>query len=228
MDENRYLKNILLPEIGEDGQKKLLSSSVLILGVGGVGIPCAMYLAGFGIGRLGICDGDTVELHNLHRQIMYKTKDVGLHKVDVAYDFLTGLNPDIRIESYKRFADPDFIREKAQEYDVIIDAIDGIDNKMMVEEAVSIFHTPVVHVGIGGFMAQVGVSKYPHEKFSKLLSGCSDAAKSSGGTFGPTCGVAGSIAAGETVKLILGIHPETSDRILQFDLADNFFSNICI
>ena len=76
MDENRYRKNILLSELGMNGQKKLLSSSVLILGIGGVGCPCAMYLAGIGIGKLGICDGDSIELHNLHRQIIYKTEDI--------------------------------------------------------------------------------------------------------------------------------------------------------
>ncbi len=230
MDENRYRKNILLGEIGINGQKKLLSSSVLILGIGGVGCPCAMYLAGIGIGKLGICDGDTIELHNLHRQVIYKTEDIGAFKADKAFDFLNGLNPDISIEVYKRFADADFIREKAQEYDVIIDAVDGFDNKKMIEEAVSIFRTPVVHVGIGGFIAQIGVSKYPHEKFGKLLNEYSEdnSLPSFRGTFAPTCGVAGSIAAGEAVKLILGIDTDASDRILQFDLSDNYFSNITI
>lgn len=228
MDENRYRKNILLPGIGIKGQEKLSESSVLVLGVGGVGIPCAMYLAGMGIGKLGICDGDTVELHNLHRQVIYRTADVGTYKVDRAYDFLSALNPDINIEVYKRFADSDFVRDMAQRYDVIVDAVDGMKNKCMIEEAVSVYRTPVVHVGIGGYMAQIGISRYPHEKFRNLLNGHGDGKREPSGTFAPTCGVAGSIAAGEAVKLILGMSDETSDKILQFDLNDNYFSDIFI
>ncbi|MBU4212341.1 MAG: HesA/MoeB/ThiF family protein, partial [Verrucomicrobia bacterium] len=150
----RYARQISLPEIGEDGQKKLLASRVLLIGVGGLGSPAGYYLAAAGIGTLGLVDGDTLELSNLQRQIAHTPADLGLSKVESAARAFTALNPDIRINAHSLRLTTENARGLFKEYDFIIDATDNFESKFLISGICHAEGKPYSHAGILKFIGQ--------------------------------------------------------------------------
>ena len=144
----RYSRHIILAEVGGAGQEKLLSSSVLIIGAGGIGSPAALYLAAAGVGTIGIVDGDKVDLSNLQRQVIHHTADVGAEKIKSARDKIAAINPDVKVRTYKQWAKADNIREIVRDYDFVIDGTDNFAAKFLVNDACYFEKVPFSHAGI--------------------------------------------------------------------------------
>ena len=223
----RYQKQILLTEIGEQGQELLKQSSVLIIGAGGVGSPCAMYLAGAGIGRIGLADGDIVALTNLHRQLLYRTKDVGRVKTLAAKEELNALNPEIYVDTYSDYLDFNQVRHLAETYDFIVDAADGLETKLMIADACAEAQKPHCHAMIGQFRAQV-LTCIPDRGncFRCLFANGAHYRSPRAGTLNAVCGIAGCVQASEAMKYLLGIGTLLTTHVLYVDLTRNEFQKI--
>lgn len=223
----RYSRQILLQELGEKGQETLKRSSVLVIGAGGVGSPCALYLAAAGIGTIGLADGDTVALSNLHRQILYGEKDVGMAKAVAARDALRQHNSGIRINTYDRMLDFAAVKRIAEEYDFVIEAVDGMAAKIMVADACAAAKRPHCHAGIGQFRGQV-MTCLPEigNCFSCLFEAGNGLQPVRTGTLNAACGVAGCIQAAEAIKYLLQSGSLLTNRVLYFDLLRNCFAAV--
>ena len=151
----RYSRNIILEQIGGEGQEKLLAAKVLIVGVGGLGSPAALYLAAAGVGTIGLLDGDQVDLTNLQRQIIHHTNDVGRRKVASAKKRIRAINPDVTVRTYDVWARADSIRDIVREYDFIIDATDNFPAKFLINDACYLERIPFSHGGILQFEGQL-------------------------------------------------------------------------
>jgi len=220
---DRYSRHILLPEVGERGQEKLLKGRVLLLGAGGLGAPAALYLAAAGVGTLGLVDADEVDASNLQRQIIHATSRVGMAKVDSAEKALVDLNPDVKVVKYKeRFLSSNADRILGEGWDVIVDGCDNFPTRYLVNDA-SLFHkTPVVHGSIFRFDGQVTTFMpwdgpcyrclYPEPPPPELAPSCSEA-----GVLGILPGIIGVLQATEAVKLILGKGDLLKGRLLTYD-----------
>src|SRR6185295_15122064 len=158
----RYGRHILLPEVGESGQQRLLESKVLLLGAGGLGSPAALYLAAAGVGTLGIVDMDEVDASNLQRQILHNVERIGERKVDSAKKTLTGLNPDVDVVAYDTRLSADNVLELIDGYDVIVDGADNFPSRYLLNDASLVKRIPVVHGSIFRFEGQITVFK-PYE-----------------------------------------------------------------
>jgi sulfur-carrier protein adenylyltransferase/sulfurtransferase len=228
----RYSRHLLIPEVGEQGQLKLLDSKVLLIGAGGLGSPASLYLAAAGVGRLGIVDADVVDESNLQRQIVHSTERLGEAKVDSAKRTVEALNPDVEVVAYKeRLSSENIERILADGWDVIIDGADNFPTRYLVNDA-SIWHDiPVVHGSIYRFEGQVTVFK-PHEgpcyrclfptpPPPELAPSCAE-----GGVLGVLPGVIGSLQANEALKLALGIGESLVGRLLLFDALSTEVSEV--
>jgi molybdopterin/thiamine biosynthesis adenylyltransferase/rhodanese-related sulfurtransferase len=228
----RYSRHLLIPEVGEQGQLKLLDSKVLLIGAGGLGSPASLYLAAAGVGRLGIVDADVVDESNLQRQIVHSTERLGEAKVDSARRTIEALNPDVEVVSYKeRLSSENIERILADGWDVIVDGADNFPTRYLVNDA-SVWHDiPVVHGSIYRFEGQVTVFK-PHEgpcyrclfptpPPPELAPSCAE-----GGVLGVLPGVIGSLQANEALKLALGIGEPLIGRLLLFDALSTEFSEV--
>ena len=151
----RYSRNIMLSEIGMSGQIKLLESKVLIIGAGGLGSPCALYLAAAGVGTIGIADADLVDLSNLQRQIAHATQDVGKAKVQSAMETLRSINPDVEVRVYRNFVNAANIMHLISDYDFIIDCTDNFPSKFLINDACVIAKKPFSHAGVARFAGQL-------------------------------------------------------------------------
>ena len=225
----RYSRHLLIPEVGEEGQLKLLDAKVLLIGAGGLGSPASLYLAAAGVGRLGIVDADVVDESNLQRQIVHSTESLGEPKVESAKRALEALNPDVEVVAYKeRLTSENVERILADGWDVIVDGADNFPTRYLVNDA-SVWHDiPVVHGSIYRFEGQVTVFK-PHEgpcyrclfptpPPPELAPSCAE-----GGVLGVLPGIIGSLQANEALKLALGIGEPLVGRLLLFDaLAPEF------
>ncbi|HWP10049.1 MAG TPA: molybdopterin-synthase adenylyltransferase MoeB [Polyangiaceae bacterium] len=220
---DRYSRHILLPEVGERGQEKLLKARVLLLGAGGLGAPASMYLAAAGVGTLGLVDADTVDASNLQRQIVHATSRVGMPKVDSAEKALTDLNPDVKVIKFQeRFLSSNVDRILSQGWDVIVDGCDNFPTRYLVNDA-SLFHKiPVAHGSIFRFDGQVTTFMpwegpcyrclYPEPPPPELAPSCSEA-----GVLGILCGIVGTLQATEAIKLILGKGDTLNGRLVTYD-----------
>ena len=218
----RYSRHLLLPEVGEKGQLKLLDSRVLCIGAGGLGSPAALYLAAAGIGTLGIIDGDTVDLSNLQRQILHTEARVGEPKVDSAEATLKALNSQITIKKYRERLTSENVMELFGEYDIIVDGCDNFATRYLVNDACVMLKKPNVHGSIFRFDGQATVFKpfdgpcyrclYPEPPPPGMAPSCQEA-----GVLGVLPGVVGVIEAIETIKLILGIGDPLIGRLVTFD-----------
>jgi molybdopterin/thiamine biosynthesis adenylyltransferase/rhodanese-related sulfurtransferase len=228
----RYSRHLLIPEVGEQGQLKLLDSKVLLIGAGGLGSPAALYLAAAGVGRLGIVDADVVDDSNLQRQIIHSTERLGEAKVDSAKRTIEALNPDVQVVAYKeRLGSENIERILANGWDVIVDGADNFPTRYLVNDA-SVWHDiPVVHGSIYRFEGQVTVFK-PHEgpcyrclfptpPPPELAPSCAE-----GGVLGVLPGVIGSLQANEALKLALGIGEPLVGRLLLFDALSAEFNEV--
>jgi len=225
---NRYQRHLLLPEVGENGQLKLLDSKVLLLGAGGLGSPAALYLAAAGVGTLGIIDMDVVDASNLQRQILHNTDRIGERKVDSAKKTLTLINPDVNVVTYDVRLGADNILDIIDGYDVIVDGTDNFPTRYLVNDASLLKRIPVVHGSIFRFEGQVTVFNpyegpcyrclLPEPPPAELAPSCSEA-----GVLGVLPGIVGSLQAVETIKLLLGIGDSLQGRLLAYDALEQSF-----
>jgi sulfur-carrier protein adenylyltransferase/sulfurtransferase len=228
----RYSRHLLIPEVGEQGQLKLLDSKVLLIGAGGLGSPASLYLAAAGVGRLGIVDADVVDESNLQRQIVHSTERLGEAKVDSAKRTIEALNPDVQVVAYKeRLTSENVERILADGWDVIVDGADNFPTRYLVNDA-SVWHgIPVVHGSIYRFEGQVTVFKpgegpcyrclFPTPPPPELAPSCAE-----GGVLGVLPGVIGSLQANEALKLALGIGDPLVGRLLMFDALSAEFNEV--
>ena len=225
---SRYHRHLLLPEVGEQGQKRLLASKVLLLGAGGLGSPAALYLAAAGVGTLGIVDMDTVDESNLQRQILHNQERVGQRKVDSARETLTKLNRDVEIMTFDTRLGADNVLDILSGFDVIIDGADNFPSRYLLNDASVKLGIPVVHGSIFRFEGQVTVfdprhgptyrDMLPKAPPPELAPNCSEA-----GVIGVLPGVIGSIQALEAIKLLLDLGDPLIGRLLAFDAIDMTF-----
>jgi len=225
---NRYHRHILLPEVGEAGQHKLLESRVLLLGAGGLGSPAALYLAAAGVGTLGLVDMDVVDASNLQRQILHNLDRVGERKVDSAKKTLTALNPDVDVVTYDVRFGADNVLDIIDGYDVIVDGTDNFPTRYLLNDASLIKRIPVVHGSIFRFEGQVTVFKpydgpcyrclLPEPPPPELAPSCAEA-----GVLGVLPGIIGSIQALEAMKVLLGLGDPLVGRLLAYDALDESF-----
>ena len=221
--QDRYSRHILLPEVGEKGQEKLLKGRVLLLGAGGLGAPAALYLAAAGVGKLGIVDADTVDASNLQRQIIHATSRLGMPKVDSAEKAINDLNPDVKVVKFQERVNASNVdRIFGDGWDCIVDGCDNFPTRYLVNDA-SLFHKiPVVHGSIFRFDGQVTTFMpfdgpcyrclYPEPPPAHLAPSCAEA-----GVLGILPGVVGVIQATEAIKLILGAGDVLKGRLLTYD-----------
>jgi sulfur-carrier protein adenylyltransferase/sulfurtransferase len=225
---NRYQRHILLPEVGVEGQAKLLDSKVLLLGAGGLGSPAALYLAAAGVGTLGIVDMDEVDASNLQRQILHNVDRVGDRKVDSAKKTLTLLNPDVNVVAYDTRLSADNVLDLIDGYDVIIDGADNFPSRYLLNDASLKKRIPVVHGSIFRFEGQATVFNpyvgpcyrcmIPEPPPAELAPSCAEA-----GVLGVLPGIIGSIQALEAIKLILGLGDSLQGRLLAYDSLEQSF-----
>src|SRR4029079_3224201 len=156
----RYHRQIILPEFGEEGQQKLIFAKVLVVGAGGLGCPALQYLTAAGIGTIGIVDDDTVALNNLHRQVLYSVNDIGLSKAETAARKLTDLNPEIRIIPYDERLTTENALDLISEYDIIVDGTDNFSTRYMINDACVLLDKPLVYGAISQFEGQASVFNY--------------------------------------------------------------------
>jgi molybdopterin/thiamine biosynthesis adenylyltransferase/rhodanese-related sulfurtransferase len=225
---NRYQRHLLLPEVGEAGQMKLLDSKVLLLGAGGLGSPAAIYLAAAGVGTIGIIDMDVVDASNLQRQILHTLDRVGMRKVDSAKAALTAMNPDVKVKTYDTRLSADNILDIIDGYDVIVDGTDNFPTRYLVNDASLVKRIPVVHGSIFRFEGQATVfypyvgpcyrCMIPEPPPAELAPSCAEA-----GVLGVLPGIIGSIQAVETIKLLLDLGEPLVGRLLTYDSLDESF-----
>ncbi|MDP6533292.1 MAG: ThiF family adenylyltransferase [Candidatus Marinimicrobia bacterium] len=219
-DLSRYSRQMALTEIGPEGQEKLLSSKVAIVGMGGLGCPAAQYLTAAGVGYLSLIDGDEVDITNLQRQPLYSSADVGLKKTDAATEVLSPLNPDVHIKSVPEFISEDNAVRLLAESDIIIDATDRFTARQILDAHSKQFGIPLVYGGLFQFEGQVSVFNlnggpsyadvFPEN--SEEGGTCADA-----GVTGMLPGIIGNIQALEAVKILLGIEPNLSGTLLIYN-----------
>ncbi len=206
--ENRYNRQILLPEIGPAGQMRLAGARILCVGAGGLGCPALLYLAGAGVGTLGIIDHDRVDVTNLHRQILFTANDAGQSKAVAARTRLAAINPDITIQAYDEKLSPENALSLFSGYDVIIDATDNFKTRFLINDMAVRLSKPVIFAAIQGFDGQVCVFDSAHGACYRCLypappkaeiQNCAEA-----GVLGPMTGILGSLQALEAVKIIVG------------------------
>ena len=225
---SRYERHISLPEIGEEGQQKLLDSRVVIIGAGGLGSPAALYLAAAGMGTIGVVDMDTVEESNLQRQILHSTETIGKNKVDSAEKTLSALNPDVNVITYNTLLNKDNAIDIIENYDVVVDGTDNLQTRYLINDASVKTGIPVVHGSIFQYEGQITVfdpkngptyrDVFPEPPENGTAPNCSEA-----GVLGVLPGIVGSIQALETIKLILEIGEGLSGRLIVFDALEMSF-----
>ncbi|MCB0967039.1 MAG: molybdopterin-synthase adenylyltransferase MoeB [Ilumatobacter sp.] len=225
---NRYKRHLLLPEVGVEGQAKLLDAKVLMLGAGGLGSPAALYLAAAGVGTIGIVDMDDVDASNLQRQILHNVDRIGHRKVDSAKTTLTMLNPDVNVVTYDTRLDATNIMDIIEGYDVIVDGADNFPSRYLLNDASVKLGIPVVHGSIFRFEGMVSVfhpkqgptyrDMVPEPPPAELAPSCAEA-----GVLGVLPGIVGSIQALETIKVILDLGEPLIGRILSVDTTEMEF-----
>jgi molybdopterin/thiamine biosynthesis adenylyltransferase/rhodanese-related sulfurtransferase len=230
----RYSRHLLIPEVGEEGQLKLLDARVLLIGAGGLGSPASLYLAAAGVGRLGIVDNDRVDATNLQRQIAHSTHTLGDWKVDSAKATIGALNPDVDVKTYReRLTSENVDRILADGWDVIVDGADNFPTRYLVNDAAVWHDLPVVHGSIYRFEGQVTVFTphvgpcyrclFPTPPPPELAPSCAE-----GGVLGVLPGIIGSLQASEALKLALGIGETLAGRLLLFDALAAEFSEVTL
>ena len=218
----RYDRQILLPEIGEEGQRKLSLARVLIVGVGGLGSPIALYLAGAGVGTLGLVDGDVVSLSNLQRQVLYTESEVGLPKVNCAASRLQALNSDISIQVYPEMLTEQNAEDIIRNYDIVVDGCDNFPTRYLINRICSQYVIPYVYGAIRAFDGQVSVFTYGSSAYSYLSLFPEEDTMPYGqaekGVLGITPGIVGLVEANEVVKLIGGFGESLVGKLWTIDL----------
>jgi molybdopterin/thiamine biosynthesis adenylyltransferase/rhodanese-related sulfurtransferase len=227
----RYSRHMLIPEVGEAGQFKLLDSRVLLVGAGALGSPSALYLAAAGVGTLGIIDADVVEESNLQRQVIHNTQRIGEYKAESARQTIEALNPDVKVVTYIERLDETNVARIIADYDVIVDGTDNFPTRYLLNDAAILANKPVVHGSVFRFEGQVTVFKpyegpcyrclYREPPPPALAPSCAEA-----GVLGVLPGVIGLLEATETIKLLLGIGDPLAGRLLTYDALSGEFNEL--
>ena len=229
--QQRYSRHLLIPEVGTEGQTKLLESKVLLIGAGGLGSPAALYLAAAGVGTIGIVDFDVVDLSNLQRQILHTTDRVGQKKVESARATITALNPDVTVVAHEEMLVGENVERIIAGYDAILDGTDTFETRYLLNDAAVAAGIPVVHASVFRFEGQLTVfvpyegpcyrCLYPTPPPPELAPGCSVA-----GVLGVVPGIMGMLQANEVLKLLLGIGNSLAGRLVIFDALEAEFTEL--
>ncbi|OOV19303.1 HesA/MoeB/ThiF family protein [Flavobacterium sp. LM4] len=221
---SRYTRQMILPEIGEEGQQKLSGSKVLVIGAGGLGAAILPYLAAAGVGEIGIVDDDVIEISNLHRQVIYKSSAVGKSKAKEAREMLLELNPQLKVNAFSLKLSGENVLTLFENYTIVVDATDSISIKYLINDACLITNKPMVYGSIFRFQGQVSVFNYqngptyrclyPDENSSSV--NCTDA-----GVIGISVGIIGMLQANEVIKMILETGEVLSGKILVYNVLNN-------
>jgi sulfur-carrier protein adenylyltransferase/sulfurtransferase len=227
----RYSRHLLIPEVGEEGQRKLLDAKVLLVGAGGLGSPAALYLAAAGVGTLGIVDADVVDDSNLQRQVLHSTERLGLPKVESARQAIVALNPDVNVVAYETRLDKENVLEIFADYDIILDGTDNFATRYMINDACVLLNKPNAHGSIFRFEGQATTfvpyvgpcyrCLFPTPPPPELAPSCAEA-----GVLGLLPGTIGIIQATEVAKLILGIGEPLIGRLLTYDALEMEFREL--
>lgn len=230
----RYARHVILDEVGEEGQLKLLSSRVLVVGAGGLGAPVLMYLAAAGIGTLGIVDHDVVDLSNLQRQIIHSTEEIGQPKVRSAAERIDLLNPDVEVIEHRMRLGPNNAEELFADYDLIVDGSDNFAARYLSSDTAFKLKKPLVSAALVRFEGQLTTFKayetgpcyrclFPEPPDPDLVPRCDTV-----GIFGAVAGVMGSLQATEVLKELLGLGSSMAGHLLLFDALDQTFRKIAV
>jgi len=220
---DRYSRQVVMDEVGPEGQQALLDSSVLVVGAGGLGAPAIQYLAAAGVGRLGVLDHDVVERSNFQRQVVHADADVGRSKVESAADFVADLNPDVTVETYGTRLSADNAPALVEEYEVVVDASDNFPTRYLVSDACTLAGTPVSHGAVYRFEGQVTTfggdgpcyrCLFPSAPPEGAVPDCASV-----GVLGAVPGIIGTFQATEVLKAIVGFGDSLEGRLLVYDAA---------
>ena len=232
-EKRRYARQIALPQFGKEAQEKLLRSSVLVIGAGGLGCPALIYLAGAGLGRIGIVDHDLVSLSNLHRQIIYNVDDIGKQKADCASNAIKALNPDLKVNIYPFALNTENAWDIVSQYDVIIDGTDHFATRYMINDVCALLGKPLIYGAVSGFEGQLAVFNatdntgrksvnyrdlFPVPPQEELIPNCEEA-----GVLGVLPGIIGTMQANETIKIISGIGTPLVNQLMTYNSLQNSF-----
>jgi adenylyltransferase/sulfurtransferase len=227
----RYQRQVILPELGEQGQQKLLQAKVLVIGAGGLGCPVLQYLTAAGVGTIGIVDDDVVALSNLHRQVLYAVADIGTSKAATAARVLSGLNPDINITAHNTRLTTNNALGLMDDFDIIVDGTDNFATRYMINDACVLLDKPLVYGAISQFEGQAAVFNYPSKKNAEKINyrdifphppkegevlNCAEA-----GVLGVLPGIIGGFMANETIKMITGIGELLAGQLLIYNALNN-------
>lgn len=223
----RYSRQILLKEIGEEGQEKLLRSKVLIIGAGGLGSPASLYLGAAGVGFIGSIDADAVDLSNLQRQIVHAAADIGRDKVLSLKESVEAINPEVRVEPLRVKIGPDNIRAIVRDYDFILDCTDNFDTKILISDACVLEGKPFCHAGVKEFRGQV-MTYVPGRGpcLRRVTAEVPPGAARPGGIMGATAGLAGCLQALEAIKYLTGAGELLTGSLLILDTLRGHYRKI--
>lgn len=232
-EKSRYSRHVVMPEVGIDGQRRLKASSVAVVGVGGLGIPAAVYLAAAGVGRIGLIDHDIVELSNLHRQFLFSEGDAGRPKTELARARLLAVNPNIQVDAHDVKLDSSNAMEILRPYDVIVDATDNFPSRYLINDACVLLGKPDVYASVFRFDAQASVFAakqgpcyrclYPEPPPPESVQSCAQA-----GVLGVVTGIMGAVQANQAIDILLGRGPALAGRLLLFNGLDMSFNELRI
>src|SRR3954471_5580777 len=227
----RYSRHLLIPEVGVEGQQKLLEAKVLLLGAGGLGSPAALYLAAAGVGTLGIVDDDVVDLSNLQRQVVHTTDRIGVPKVDSAEETIQAINPDVDVVKHPVRLDASNVIELIEPYDIVVDGVDNFPTRYLLNDASVRLQIPVVSASILGFDGQLSVFKpyegpcyrclYPVPPPAELAPSCG-----ANGVLGVLPGTMGLLQATEVIKLVVGVGEPLVGRLLLYEALGATFTEL--
>jgi molybdopterin/thiamine biosynthesis adenylyltransferase len=230
---DRYSRHIVLSEVGEEGQARLLESKVLIVGAGGLGSPAALYLAAAGVGNIGIVDSDVVDRTNLQRQVLHNLDRIGMAKTESARETISALNPDVKVVTYNERLTADNALKIMSGYDIVLDGGDNFPTRYLVNDASLHLRVPVVHGSIFRFEGQVSVFHpyegpcyrclFPEPPPPELAPSCAEA-----GVLGVLPGIIGSIEAMEAIKLLLDLGAPLVGKLLVYDALEEDFSTVTV
>ena len=231
--QRRYARQTLIPEIGQEGQRRLLDAKVLLIGAGGLGSPIALYLAASGVGTIGLVDDDVVDESNLQRQVLHGPDRLGMLKVDSAELTLQGLNPETNVIKHVERLNADNVERLIGDYDVVVDGTDNFDTRYVLNDAAVKLRKPVVHGSIYRWDGQITTfvpfegpcyrCMYPTQPPDELAPACSVA-----GVLGVLPGIVGMLQANEVFKLVLGVGETLSGRLMMFDAMGTTFDEVRI
>lgn len=231
----RYARHIILPEMGGKGQEKLLRSSVLVVGAGGLGSPLLMYLGAAGVGRIGIVDDDAVDLSNLQRQVIHATGRIGRPKVESAAQAISALNPDVKVETFPTRLGPRNVMDMIKGFDLVADGTDNFATRFLLNDACYLARMPLVSAALLRFEGQISTFRayegenpcyrciFPAPPPEGLIPTCAE-----GGVLGAVAGVVGCLQATEVIKELLGIGDGLAGKLVVMDALTTTFRRIVV